>query len=284
MYCSGWLDLKQFEEVKDKLDLQEVVDNHGTLGLQLERVAFEWGNSLSRKDNWNGITIGLLNPRFKDIEIDAMQIRIVSNRTDKGRRILMNIEDRSCYPTCLGGSMPSKAYKNKHSGALNINLILSGHEWREEKNQWDQLTKVQKEFISTLWFKLPELMNKAMEGRNWRERNAARIWNDWSKVFAKIDKLVPKSRYAKYASNKPIEFVKASHGNNMMMSMMRAVIDQTPTHIAGVPLKAAELSLWTGNKDKMPINELVLATNSYLYDPGTTSLGDLLIDPGYNLK
>ena len=103
-------------------------------------------------------------------------------------------------------------------------------------------------------------------------------------MFAKIDKLAPKSRYAKYASDKPIEFVKASHSNNMMMSMMRAVIDQTPTHIAGVPLKAAELSLWTGNKDKMPINELVLATNSYLYDPGTTSLDDLLIDPGYNLK
>ena len=37
-------------------------------------------------------------------------------------------------------------------------------------------------------------------------------------------------------------------------------------------------------KDKMPINELVLATNSYLYDPGTTSLDDLFIDPGYNLK
>ena len=180
--------------------------------------------------------------------------------------------------------MPSAAYKKKQTGVLTLNLILSGPEWREEKKQWNQLTQVQKEFISTLWFKLPDLMNKAMEGRNWRERNAARIWTDWSKVFAKIDKLVPKSRYAKYASNKPIEFVMASHGNNMMMSMMRAVIDQTPTHIAGVPLKAAELSLWTGTKDKMPINELVLATNSYLYDSETTSLDDLFIDPGYNLK
>ena len=135
--------------------------------------------------------------------------------------------------------MPRAAYKNKQNGALKLNFILSGPEWREEKNQWNQLTKVQKEFISTLWFKLPELMNKVMEGRNWRERNAARIWDDWSKVFTKIEKLLPKSRYAKYASDKPIDFVKASHGNNMMMSMMRAVIDQTPTHIAGVPLKAA---------------------------------------------
>ena len=180
--------------------------------------------------------------------------------------------------------MPRAAYKKKQTDVLSLNLILSGHEWREEKNQWNQLTKVQKEFISTLWFKLPELMSKVMEGRNWRERNAARLWDDWSKLFAKIDKLLPNSRYAKYASDKPIDFVKASHGNNMMMSMMRAVIDQTPTHIAGVPLKAAELSLWTGNKDKMPINELVLATNSYLYDPRTTSLDDLFIDPGYNLK
>ena len=100
----------------------------------------------------------------------------------------------------------------------------------------------------------------------------------------KIDKLLPKSRYAKYAIDKPIDFVKDSHGNSMMMSMMRATIDQTPTHIAGVPLKTAELSLWTRNRGEMPINELVLATNSYLYDPGTTSLDDLLIDPGYNLK
>ncbi len=284
MYCSGDLELKQFEEVKDELDLQSVVDNSDSRGLQLERVAFNWADSLSPQNDWNDISIDLLNPRFKDIEIDAMRINIVSNRTDKGRRILMNIEDSRCYPTCLGGSMPSAVYKNKQTGVLNLKLILSGHEWQEEKNQWNQLTKVQKEFISTLWFKLPELMNKAMEGRNWRERNAARIWNDWSKVFTKIEKLLPKSRYAKYASDKPIDFVKASHGNNMMMSMMRAVIDQTPTHIAGVPLKAAELSLWTGNKDKMPINELVLATNSYFYDPGTTSLEDLFIDPGYNLK
>ena len=123
-----------------------------------------------------------------------------------------------------------------------------------------------------------------MEGRNWRERNAARIWDDWSKVFAKVNKLLPKSRYAKYALDKPIDFVKVSHGNSMMMSMMRATIDQTPTHIAGIPLKTAELSLWTRNRGEMPINELVLATNSYLYDPGTTSLDDLLIDPGYNLK
>ena len=180
--------------------------------------------------------------------------------------------------------MPIAAYKDKNNGAFRLNFILSGPEWREEKKQWNQLTKVQKEFISTLWFKLPELINKAMEGRNWRERNANRIWNDWSKVLTKIEKLLPKSRYAKYASNKPIDFVKASHGNNMMMSMMRAVIDQTPTHIAGVPLKAAELSLWTGDKNKMPINELVLATNSYLYNSGTTSLDDLFIDPGYNLK
>ena len=27
--------------------------------------------------------------------------------------------------------------------------------------------------------------------RNWREHNAPSIWDDWSKVFAKIDKLVP---------------------------------------------------------------------------------------------
>ena len=180
--------------------------------------------------------------------------------------------------------MPGAAYKNKQTGVLTLNLILSGHEWREEKKQWNQLSKVQREFVSTLWFKLPELMNKAMEGRNWRERNATRIWNDWSKVLTKIEKLLPKSRYAKYASDKPIDFVKASHGNNMMMSMMRAVIDQTPTHIAGIPLKTAELSLWTRNRGEMPINELVLATNSYLYDPGTASLDDLLIDPGYNLK
>ena len=116
--------MKQFEEVKDELDLQSVVDNSDSRVFQLERVAFEWGNSLSRKDNWNGITIGLLNPRFKDIEIDAMKIRIVSNRTNKGRRILMNIEDRSCYPTCLGGACQVQLTK-KTSGA-KLNLILSG--------------------------------------------------------------------------------------------------------------------------------------------------------------
>ena len=284
MYCSGWLELTQFEEIKDEAEKQLVSETSDEGGLQVERVAFEWGNSLSRADNWNNFNLGLLNPSFKDIDLDAIQIRIVSNRTDKGRRILLNIEDRSCYPSCLGGSMPSAAYKNRDNGALNVNFILSGPEWQEEKNQWNQLTRVQKEFISTLWLKLPELINAAMEGRNWRERNAARIWDDWSKVFTKVDTLLPKSRYAKYASDQPINFVKSSEGNYMMMSMMSAIIDQTPTHIAGIPLKDAELTLWTENEGVLPINKLVLATNAHLYDPKATSLSDLFIDPAYNLK
>ena len=181
--------------------------------------------------------------------------------------------------------MPSAAYKNRDNGALNVNFILSGPEWREEKNQWNQLTRVQKEFISTLWFKLPELINAAMEGRNWRERNAARIWDDWSKVFTKVDTLLLKSRYAKYASDQPIQFVKSSEGNYMMMmSMMSAIIDQTPTQIAGIPLKDAELTLWTENEGVLPVNKLVLATNAHLYDPKATSLSDLFTDPAYNLK
>jgi hypothetical protein len=284
MYCSGWLELTQFEEIKEEAEKQLVSETSDERALQVERVAFEWGNSLSRADNWNNFTLGLLNPSFKDIDLDAMQIRIVSNRTDEGRRILLNIEDRSCYPSCLGGSMPRAAYKNRDNGALNVNFILSGPEWREEKNQWNQLTRVQKEFISTLWLKLPELLNAAMEGRNWRERNAARIWDDWSKVFTKVDKLLPKSRYAKYASDQPINFVKSSEGSFMMMSMMSAVLDQTPTHIAGIPLKDADLDLWTENEGVLPINKLILATNSHLYDPTSTSLSDLFIDPAYNLK
>ena len=141
MYCSGWLELTQFEEIKDEAEIHLVSETSDEGGLQVERVAFEWGNSLSRSDNWNNFTLGLLNPSFKDIDLDAIQIRIVSNRTDKGRRILLNIEDRSCYPSCLGGSMPSAAYKNRDNGALNVNFILSGPEWREEKNQWNQLKR-----------------------------------------------------------------------------------------------------------------------------------------------
>ena len=284
MYCSGWLELSEFEEVKNELDLKSAEQNPAEGVLQLERVAFEWGDNFSRWNNWNNFTLGLLNPSFKEIDLDAMQIRIVTNRTDKGKRILLNLEDRSCYPTCLGGDMPRAAYKNKDNGALNLNLILSGPEWREEKNQWNQLTKLQREFISTLWFKLPELINKAMEGRNWRERDAASIWNDWSKVFTRIDKFLPKSRYARYTSDQPVNFVRPSDGGYMMMSMMTAVIDQTPTHIAGVPLKDAALSSWTENEVALPINELVLATNYHLYDPRVASLGDLFIDPAYNLK
>ena len=132
--------------------------------------------------------------------------------------------------------------------------------------------------------KLPELINKAMEGRNWRERNAARIWDDWSKLFTKVDKLLTKSRYAKYASDQPINIVKSSGASYMMTSMMSAVLDQTPTHITGIPLKDAALSLWTENEAILPINKLVLATNSHLYDPKVTSLRDLFTDPAYNLK
>ena len=53
MYCSGWLELTQFEEIKDEVEKQLVSETSDEGGLQVERVAFEWGNSLSRADNWN---------------------------------------------------------------------------------------------------------------------------------------------------------------------------------------------------------------------------------------
>ena len=62
---------------------------------------------------------------INDINKDVMSIyRCIKDNYDEflkrvtdleSKYLPMNIEDRSCYPTCLGGSMPRAAYKNKQT-------------------------------------------------------------------------------------------------------------------------------------------------------------------------
>ena len=283
MYCTGWLDLTDFQALNYGEFEKSNVDTAQNDAFTVERVAFEWGEKLDQQDGWSALTLGLLNPQFKDIQSNAINIHLVLNKTDRGKRILLSLEDRACYPTCLGAALPKSAYHDKESGNLEVNFIISGHEWREEKSQWSQLSAEQREFISVIWSNMPKLLEMATQGRNWRERNGEGIYESWSKVIAEIERLLPKSRYFKLAKNRQIE-LRTVEKANYMMSMMSGFLDQTPDEIAGVSTEKANWKIWVETEPDLSLKGLLMSANMQSLDIGTPSLKSFMMDPSYNLK
>ena len=283
MYCTGWLDLADFQALNYDEVEESNVKNLKNDAFTVERVAFEWGNKLDREDDWNSLTLGLLNPEFKNIQSNAIQIRLVLNKTDRGKRILLSLEDRACYPTCLGAPLPKSAYRNKENGNLSVNFIISGHEWQDEKSQWNQLSAEQREFISVIWSNVPKLLEMATQGRNWRERDGEGIYESWAKVIGEIERLLPKSRYFKLAKNRQVE-LRTVENANYMMSMMSGFLDQTPDKIAGVRLEQANWKTWVKTKPDISLESFLMTANIQSSNIGTPSLKSLMMDPSYNLK
>jgi len=116
MYCSGQLKMTEFTELLGPKSGKIAVSQQGQ-GLQVDRVAFKWGDSYDPNSDWQSVNFALLKPRLGSIGVDAIRIQIIRNRSDQGIRTLLQFEDRSCYPTCLGGSLPRAAYTNDDSGS-----------------------------------------------------------------------------------------------------------------------------------------------------------------------
>ena len=283
MYCSGRLEMTEFIELSGPESGQIAASQPGQ-GLQVDRVAFEWGDSYDPNSDWQSVNFAMLKPRLGSIEVDAIRIRIIRNRSDQGIRTLLQFEDRSCYPTCLGGPLPRAAYTNDDSGSRQINLVLSGPEWNDERAQWNQLTDAQRAFVSAIWMAVPEILEQSKKGRNWRERIADAQLGGWEQMLEHIVRTLPKSRYARYAPDEGLQIVPSATGGGMMMSMMSSLTNTSPDLIAGVFRDQAHWTEWEELSGTVPPAQIFLASAPVSSSATTSDLNVLFLDPIYNLK
>ena len=284
MYCSSKLLLTEFQSFEsDKHATTKASGDIRDTTLKAERVAFEWADQLDPNDDWSSFTFAVLNPSAAGISIDRMQVRIVRSRHDNGWRILLQLEGRSCFPSCLGSPMPRSANTNEESGDRNVSFILQGPEWREEKAQWNQLTDAQREFVSALWMSVPEMLEEAVKGRNWRERDAKNMLQGWQPIFDTIEKILPKSRYAKLATKGGLNITERKDGN-AMMSMMAGLANTSPQQIAGIDRQEAKSSSWQDKLQARSLSKISLTPASGTLAPTALDLMELMLDPVFNLK
>ena len=283
MYCSSKLVLTEFQSLEiGNQALTDASFDVPDATLVAERVAFEWAEQLDPNDHWNSFTFALLNPIAAGISIDGLQVRIVRNRHDNGWRTLLELEDRSCFPSCLGGAMPPSAHID-NNGNTKVSFVLLGREWSEEKNQWNQLTNAQREFVSALWMSVPEMLTEAVNGRNWRERNAKNMLLSWQPIFDTIERTLPKSRYAKLAAKGGLRITERE-GTVNMMSMMSGLADNSPHQIAGIDQQEAKWSFWQDNLQSQSLSKTFLAAAPVTIASTTPNLTELMLDPIFNLK
>lgn len=287
MYCAGTVVLSEYTDIREGSSENPTESTINVL--QASRVAFEWADRFSNSDRRVSFSIGLLAPRFGSIAPEALVIQIVRQQHERGRRIYLQLSSRRCYPDCLGGDMPRAAYRNEESGELALHLVLSGPEWDEERAQWNQLTSDQKRFVSALWMAVPDLLSAAQHGRNWRERDAAALFEDWRVFFEEIEELLPVSRYARLAPESRLEIRSESMaGNNMMMGMM-GLGEVEPMRIAGLEPAMARFDNDRWKFSDVPFSDFFLAGPPSTLLPAQqyvdlSVLSSILNEPVYNLK
>jgi uncharacterized protein (DUF1800 family) len=282
MYCGGSVTFAEFEPMQ--VDSPELLSNAGQDALTAERVGFEWADALRPDQKWVSFSLGLLAPRAGKIASDAMVIRIVREKHERGRRVFLMISAKDCSPDCLGGPLPRAAYVNRENGDVNISLPLSGPEWDEERAQWNQLSDDQRRFVAGIWMAVPDLITAAKNGRNWRERNGEELYNGWAKLFEEIAAILPQSRYAKVAPKAPFQLIPDANGPSDMMMSMIGLGKTEPLRLAGLFPDSARFDAEQWQLKGIALSEQMLATKPVQADPKTGGLRELLSDPVFNLK
>ena len=152
-----------------------------------------------------------------------------------------------------------------------------------KKNQWNQLTNAQREFVSALWMSVPEMLAEAVNGRNWRERNAKNMLLSWQPIFDTIERTLPKSRYAKLAAKGGLRITEREDGATMM-AMMSGLADTSPHLIAGIDRQEAKWSFWQDNLKSQSLSKTFLAAAPVTVASTSPNLMELMLDPIFNLK
>ena len=284
LYCGGFLKLKTFKNLDGRPNTKKIkAQNYN--GLSFERISFDWANDLNKNNNrWANFNISLSKPKFKNIELDAIRISIVRNRDNRGERIFMRLEERNCFPNCIGGPLPRSAFRDNKSKNLSVNYLISGATDHKESRQWYDLSKESKEFVAELVMAIPQMLTEMKKGRHWKNRNGINKFDGWKPVFKQIELRLPKSKYAKTAKNLPIKVYKSKNNNNEMMQMMSDLKSVKTLKMHGRNSSDVSWVNYIGENNVKKPAELFLAQAPVSVSMETQALGDIFSDPVFNLK
>ena len=279
MYCAGHVSLTEH------VSPQRIPQSQYTeKKLLIDRVAFDWAEKMRSTDNWVSFNLGLLNARLGEVGSQAMKVGLVRHNNGKdGQRLLLKISERDCFPDCIGQAMPKSAFVNNETGDRELNFVLIGKEGTRERRQWNDLNDKQRAFISSIWISMPELITEAMEGRNWRERDAKEKHDTWVKWLNLATEALPRSRYAKYAADEgwQIESLQSEANSMAMMMSMMSVADRGSL-IAGMPGHKASLHRNLISNTKLEAYFLAAEVEENFPDINTAA--QLFSHPSYQLK
>ncbi|NBS24541.1 MAG: DUF1800 family protein [Altererythrobacter sp.] len=282
LFCNGHVTLSEYVT-----EDTEPVFARSSDRLLIDRVAFEWAEEMRAGDNWVSFSLGVLSPRLGSVGAQAMKVELVRNNTDDaGQRLLLKISERECYPNCLGAPMPSAAYTNRETGHREMNFVLIGREWDDERRQWNALTDEQRAFVSSLWVAVPDFIRQAMRGRNWREREAQRKYETWSEWLALVEEALPRSRYARHAApgGWGMSGIQPdANSMSMMMSMMSGTGAGEPMVVAGMPSDDAR-DYVDGLAQSAPPAQYFLTSIAGVDLPQVGQLSEIFQHPMYQLK
>ena len=162
--------------------------------------------------------------------------------------------------------------------------MLRGSRSAREGRQWNALNEDQKAFIPKLWMSVPDMIDKARKGRNWRNRDGDFKFETWKHVFDDIKAALPRSHFAKMARSSEIWLREPASKTSGIMSMMSAL--NTTKMPVLLDRRGDEMS-WTNfntHSNYLPPAALFLASVPVLTASSTTDLQPIFADSGFNLK
>lgn len=280
MYCPGELFIDLNIQSSETSDVEITSARQSTEHLRVARVAYEWGDRVTRSDDWMGFSVGLLRPNSSGIFVEAMIVRMVLRRSDRGNEVYFNFEEQECLPNCFGAPMPTSAFTDNRSGERRIDLALLGYESAQQQRQWAALNDNQRRFLSNIIVNFPLLIEMSQSGRNWEQRDGEAIHETWQATLEQVRNALPRSRYARYAIDGVVEIHNEPNETGNMMSM-DATTPTRPT-IVGLPGAEANWRAWTSQVSDEDLPQFFGFLPSE--DMGQFDIEQFIRNPSYNLK
>ena len=80
----------------------------------------------------------------------------------------MRLEERNCFPNCIGGPLPRSAFRDNKSKNRSVNYLISGATDHNESRHWYDLSEEGKQFVAELIMGIPQMLDEMKKGRNWK--------------------------------------------------------------------------------------------------------------------
>ncbi|MBT6099679.1 MAG: DUF1800 family protein [Marinovum sp.] len=279
LYCSGMVKMSQGENITQEKTAPSYQENQ----LVVERAAFFHGNEYNPNKGWNEISLGLLNVNFNHHWQSGMRVNLI---VENNSEIFLEINDLECSDNCIQGRWPKSAH-DERSGQKFIRISLGPQESRQTRQQFEELSKQDKFFVSALWQALPDLLVAMQSGNNFNRRNGKEVTASWKNKLSQIDRRLRNSRYViRYPVPGVIIAKDTRKKADGMMAMAMSAIKVTP------PVPASHIMVETDTQWEQMLNEMFLeddiAKAVLAMAPIFVSLRDqpmdLITDPVYHLK